>query len=179
MTVAFDPQNQKLKEARSLQTQEQQTQESITKSELSITHKEVSLADLTQQLNTLVEKHDQLQKQVESINGYLEKNRADEKIVTTLAGIDRNRNNIQKKEKGVISNKEETKHWKTHKGCERINVFSEKKINRKPAPPADPGARPTAMDTARRHCPRLVPGPGCAEPGWLEVTQRAIGLSTR
>ncbi len=84
---AFEVQNEKLKLAREIQTQEKQTQESVVKLEVSCESKKESLQEIKKSLNAVVKSYNTLQTQVESKKSYLKNSAKDEKLLSTLGLI--------------------------------------------------------------------------------------------
>ncbi|PHS42187.1 MAG: lantibiotic ABC transporter [Sulfurovum sp.] len=86
----FERESQKLKQAREIKTQEEQTIQTITKDVASLTLKENTLKDTQKSLLSLVEKHTQLQEQTKTKEQYLNDNTQDKALLSDLALIAQN-----------------------------------------------------------------------------------------
>jgi len=101
---AFETQNQKLKIARDIQTQEKQTSDNITKSSAYLKGKKEDLETSTKLLTSIAQEHEQISKEVELKNKYLLDNTKDEKLVSTLGTIEQNIKQYKEEAQSITSN---------------------------------------------------------------------------
>lgn len=105
-STEFDIQKQKLKLARDIQTQEKQTEKNTVKAEVLLKSKKENLTEITKFLNSLIEKFETIQKQIETKKSYLQNNLKDAKLVSTIGIIEQNITHYKEEERSLVTNQE-------------------------------------------------------------------------
>jgi exonuclease SbcC len=99
----FEAESQKLKQAREIKTQEEQTAQTMTKAEASLIHKENTLKEIQKSLIGLVEQHTQLQNQIKIKEQYLNDNAQDKALLSDLSLIEQHIKQYKEEEASLNS----------------------------------------------------------------------------
>lgn len=130
-SIEYDKENQKLKQARDIQTQEKQTEISVTKVQLSLKSKKDTLIAISSDLNTLIEKYNQLQEQAETKRAYLKNNSKDEKLISTIGIIEQNITQYKEEQKNLTTNQSKLELLSTTLLAEQTNFdITKEKVNK-------------------------------------------------
>ena len=143
-SAEFEAQNQKLKAAREIETQEKRILQNITKAKISLEAKKETLTGTTKALATIVENYNQINRQTETKNAYLLNNFKDEKLLSTIGIIeqhikqykeeDENASSTQNTLAGLSVNlqEEQTKHTVFQKEVDKLSlIFTDKELKYK------------------------------------------------
>ncbi|WP_415396272.1 SbcC/MukB-like Walker B domain-containing protein [Sulfurimonas sp. CS5] len=103
-SAEFEAQNQKLKEAREIQTQEKEAKINLSKEEKLLKGKQENLMQITNSLNSIVKDHNDIQKEVDTKKSYLLTNAKDEKLLSVIGMIEQNIREYKKERESLTNN---------------------------------------------------------------------------
>ena len=124
-SAVFETQNQKLKKAREIQTQEKETQINFAKEEKLLQSKKDDLFQITNTLDVITKEYKNTQKQLDVKQAYLCENSKDEKILSVIGIIEQNIKEYKKERESFTNNKNK------FETSEQILLAQEKNYNLK------------------------------------------------
>jgi len=109
VSAEFEEENEKLKEARKIQTQEKETKINLAKEEKLLKDKQENLAQIRDSLDSIVKEHNNIKQQVQSSKSYLLSNAKDEQLLSVIGMMEQNIKEYKKERESLSDNKSKLK----------------------------------------------------------------------